>query len=788
MHGFRLGDEIAGRFRLERRLRRGERGDHFLARDRILRETIGLRLESTGSTGCGDVLDALRRQLLIARRITHRGVCRVYDAFLHPSPSGREILVVTTDAQEGPSLGSWLRTHGPPPRLVAFRWAVELAAAFDAAGPGGAEYLSCSPGDVILVPDGGSDSTQAPFGLRPVFAGLRTTGDARCEDAAPQVRDAPFYPGTLVRFAGLVHWLSSGRLPTAGRAARDLHRTTRRVLDRALSRPASFTCASELVRAFRASPPRPGLADRASRPALPMVLAIVVSFLLVSAFAIPEMAREPLARASTAATTELASEQLDEAAEQLRRLDAAAAVGTLRRVGSAGARRAEFHGLLSEAFWILGEEAASRRQAELARTSFGDSDETESLVEEARRHHRRYTWREAARLYDVAWTRGGAGVDVGFALAGVLLRLSELERAALVLDELAARPVSAGDPRLKLARAVLARRTGGAREALPHARGALARAEAAEAPLLVAEAQRVVGETLLRLGELEAARLHLERSAAAFESGGNPSLAGLALYGVAEIRRLAADRGAASAAWSAAARRQEAAGSLRRLAVVWRTAPQYGPDRGPGALAEQLTEMERICDQVWDPPCLALVSHHRSTLAFERGDVEAAGRWMDRSLQLHRTLRLRRGEAANLNNVAHLFLARQEWERAADTFGDALELAVEMDDRHLELLLRYNSAWLEWSRGETDAARRHLEQVLASPPIDPRLVVDSRLLAARLAAAEGRSGEAETEVLRALRIARQKSLLDRETRANQALVELRRSVRDGPSPKGGRTS
>src|SRR3990172_7252036 len=73
------GSLLAGRYRIERFLARGGMGEVHQAHDQLLDVTLALKTLRLDLEGDPVRLKRFKRELLLARSITHPNVCRVYD-------------------------------------------------------------------------------------------------------------------------------------------------------------------------------------------------------------------------------------------------------------------------------------------------------------------------------------------------------------------------------------------------------------------------------------------------------------------------------------------------------------------------------------------------------------------------------------------------------------------------------------------------------------------------------------------------------------------------------------
>ena len=72
------GSTFAGRYQIERELGRGGMGAVYLVLDTELGEKVALKLLEGGAKR-DDAIERFRREVRLARRVTHRNVARTYD-------------------------------------------------------------------------------------------------------------------------------------------------------------------------------------------------------------------------------------------------------------------------------------------------------------------------------------------------------------------------------------------------------------------------------------------------------------------------------------------------------------------------------------------------------------------------------------------------------------------------------------------------------------------------------------------------------------------------------------
>ena len=80
---FRTGDVVAFRFRIVRYLAKGGMGELYEAEDLELRERIALKTILSHIAADERSILLFKREVHLARQVTHPNVCRIYDVFRH---------------------------------------------------------------------------------------------------------------------------------------------------------------------------------------------------------------------------------------------------------------------------------------------------------------------------------------------------------------------------------------------------------------------------------------------------------------------------------------------------------------------------------------------------------------------------------------------------------------------------------------------------------------------------------------------------------------------------------
>ena len=148
-------------------------GEVYEAEDQVLGGRIALKFLNRRSAGDEKVWRRFRREIHLARRVTHRNVCRLFDVFHHTPTSsllkGREVAFVTMELLVGDTLEEYLVRRGPLDEEEALPIILQMAEALAAAHAAGVIHRDFKPSNVMLVPteseEDGLRAVVTDFGL-----------------------------------------------------------------------------------------------------------------------------------------------------------------------------------------------------------------------------------------------------------------------------------------------------------------------------------------------------------------------------------------------------------------------------------------------------------------------------------------------------------------------------------------------------------------------------------------------------------------------------------------------
>jgi Tol biopolymer transport system component len=138
------GAVLGGRYEVLAELGRGGEGVVYRARDRRADAIVALKLLSTG-IGSATRLLKFRRELRMARKVTHPSVVRIHDLVELPGRFGLSMELV-----EGMTLAEKLAKDGPLPAAALVALADDLAQGLAAAHSAGITHRDLKPSNVIL--------------------------------------------------------------------------------------------------------------------------------------------------------------------------------------------------------------------------------------------------------------------------------------------------------------------------------------------------------------------------------------------------------------------------------------------------------------------------------------------------------------------------------------------------------------------------------------------------------------------------------------------------------------
>lgn len=167
MPSFTPGTLVAQRYRIVRFIARGGMGEVYEVEDLELREHVALKTVRPEVAQDETAIERFRREIQLARRVTHPNVCRIFDVSHHRPEGGAEgVIFLTMELLRGETLAERLRRTGPLPPDAALPIVRQISDALHAAHQVGVVHRDLKPGNVVLVESrGGVRAVVTDFGL-----------------------------------------------------------------------------------------------------------------------------------------------------------------------------------------------------------------------------------------------------------------------------------------------------------------------------------------------------------------------------------------------------------------------------------------------------------------------------------------------------------------------------------------------------------------------------------------------------------------------------------------------
>ena len=155
---------FAGRYELLNQLGRGGMGVVYRARDTLVGDVVALKMLEVGKGPGADLLERFRREVRLARRITHPNVARTHDLGEHAGH-----LFLTMEYVEGEDLQSLLSRERPLRPTRAARVALGVCEGLAAAHTAGVVHRDLKPANVLV--ESGGRVVLTDFGIARAMAG-----------------------------------------------------------------------------------------------------------------------------------------------------------------------------------------------------------------------------------------------------------------------------------------------------------------------------------------------------------------------------------------------------------------------------------------------------------------------------------------------------------------------------------------------------------------------------------------------------------------------------------------
>lgn len=224
-----LGEILAERFRIVRLLGTGGMGEVFLAEDLEIGSPVAVKVVKPWMVESADAASRLKREVRLARDVTHPNVCRTYDLYRHRRGADQATLIlVSMELLTGEDLAQRIR-RGPLAADEAVPILRQIARGLFAAHRLGIVHRDLKPSNVLLVPETeGTRAVVTDFGIACQTEAARTQEDLTLTQtgmtlgspaymAPEQITGQPNSPATDVYALGVVAYeMLTGQQPFQG--------------------------------------------------------------------------------------------------------------------------------------------------------------------------------------------------------------------------------------------------------------------------------------------------------------------------------------------------------------------------------------------------------------------------------------------------------------------------------------------------------------------------------------------------------------------------------------------
>ena len=226
---FAPGDLLANRFRIIRFISKGGMGEVYEAKDVELGENVAVKTVLPSIARSPAAIDLFKREIQLARKVTHPNVCRIFDLVYDVRPSG-PVAFLTMELLDGVTLSSRIESKGSLSLQESLALARQMAEGLNAAHRAGVVHQDFKPGNVILADGADGLSSRAvitDFGLahnmRAADLGPGKTAGTPVYMAPEQIEAGKISAATDVYALGIVLYeLVTGRWPYNARTIEEL--------------------------------------------------------------------------------------------------------------------------------------------------------------------------------------------------------------------------------------------------------------------------------------------------------------------------------------------------------------------------------------------------------------------------------------------------------------------------------------------------------------------------------------------------------------------------------------
>ncbi len=172
------GTLLAERFKVIRFCARGGMGEVYEAEDLELRMRVAIKAIRPEIANYSGMLMRFKREVHLAKQVTHPNACRIFDIFRHHDPAVGDVVFLSMELLSGQTLAERIRLQGRLPEEEAIILLAQVASALDAAHAAGILHRDLKPGNILLETgrDGKMRAVITDFGM--AWSGDSSSGNA----------------------------------------------------------------------------------------------------------------------------------------------------------------------------------------------------------------------------------------------------------------------------------------------------------------------------------------------------------------------------------------------------------------------------------------------------------------------------------------------------------------------------------------------------------------------------------------------------------------------------------
>ena len=147
---------LGGRYKIVRFVARGGMGDVYEATDTELRTTVAVKTVRSYLAADPSALERVRREVQLARMVTHPNVCRIFDIG-RADVGPRQVTYITMELLDGVSLRRRVAGGGVMSTTDALPVVLDILEGLDACHHANVIHRDLKPENILLVPRGGRE-------------------------------------------------------------------------------------------------------------------------------------------------------------------------------------------------------------------------------------------------------------------------------------------------------------------------------------------------------------------------------------------------------------------------------------------------------------------------------------------------------------------------------------------------------------------------------------------------------------------------------------------------------